>query len=294
MTKPEPFMKTILSLLRETFRQWDVHRVPKMGAALSFYTVFSLAPLSILVLSLLSLVVERNAARAEIVGQFRNFVGDQGAEMMELILRATAEKSTGIFDTLTGFGVLLVGASGVFGELQDSLNQIWGVSSKRHPVFTLVKERIFSFGMVFVMGFLMLVSLLFSAAVAVAGGRLHALLPSLDGPWAWGNDVISLAVVALLFAMIFRLVPDVAITWKDVWIGALIAAVLFELGRFLLGFYFGRSALASRYGAAGSLIIILVWVYYSAQILFFGAAFTRVYALSHGSHQNDEKLTAGV
>lgn len=287
-------MKTALSMLRETFRQWDAHRVPKMGAALSFYTVFSLAPLSIIVLSLLSLVVERNSARAEIVGQFRNFVGTQGAEMMELILRETAATNTGLFETLTGFVVLLVGASGVFGELQDSLNQIWGVSSKRHPVFTLVKERVFSFGMVFVMGFLMLVSLLSSAAVAVAGGRLHARFPALDGPWAWGNDVISLLVVALLFALIFRLVPDVSITWKDVWIGALIAAVLFELGRFLLGFYFGRSAFASRYGAAGSLIIILVWVYYSAQILFFGAAFTRVYALSQGSHQDEDKLTAAV
>lgn len=287
-------MKTAFVMLRETFRQWDAHRVPKMGAALSFYTVFSLAPLSIIVLSLLSLVVERNSARAEIVSQFRNFVGNQGAEMMELILRETAATNTGIFETLTGFVFLLVGASGVFGELQDSLNQIWGVSSKRHPVFTLVKERVFSFGMVFVMGFLMLVSLLSSAAVAVAGGRLHARFPALDGPWAWGNDVISLLVVALLFALIFRLVPDVSITWKDVWIGALIAAVLFELGRFLLGFYFGRSAFASRYGAAGSLIIILVWVYYSAQILFFGAAFTRVYALSHGSHQNDDKLTAAL
>lgn len=283
-------MKSALSMLRETFRQWDAHRVPKMGAALSFYTVFSLAPLSILVLSLLGLVVERNSARAEIVGQFRNFVGNQGAEMMELILRETATKSTGIFGTLTGFVVLLIGASGVFGELQDSLNQIWGVSSKRHPVFTLVKERLFSFGMVFVMGFLMLVSLLFSAAVAVAGSRLHARFPALDAPWAWGNDVISLLVVALLFALIFRLVPDVSITWKDVWIGAMMTAVLFELGRFLLGFYFGRSELASKYGAAGSLIIILVWVYYSAQILFFGAAFTRVYSLSQGSHRDDEKV----
>ena len=286
-------LKIFLSLLRDTFRQWDVHRVPKMGAALSFYTVFSLAPLSILVLSLLSLVVERNAAREEIVGQFRSFVGDQGAEMMALILRQTAVKSTGIFATLTGFGVLLIGASGVFGELQDSLNQIWEVSSKRHPVFILVKERAFSFAMVFFMGILMLVSLLFSAVVAVAGGRLHARFPVLDGAWAWGNHVISLLVVALLFALIFRLVPDAQITWKDVWLGAVISAVLFEVGKYLLGFYFGRSALAARYGAAGSLIIILVWVYYSAQILYFGAAFTRVYALSLGSHQNDVKVLAG-
>ncbi|MFN0076012.1 MAG: YihY/virulence factor BrkB family protein [Prosthecobacter sp.] len=281
-------MKAFGSLLAETFRQWDAHRVPKMGAALSFYTVFSLAPLAILVLSLVSVVVEHNAARAEIVGQFRHFVGTEGAEMMEMILTKTAAQSTGIFGTLVGFIVLLIGASGVFGELQDSLNQIWGVSSKRHPVFILVKERVFSFAMVFVMGFLMLVSFMFSAALAAAGGWLLARYPGLGGPWEWGNAAISLLVVVLLFALIFRLVPDALITWRDVWIGAVIAAVLFELGKFILGFYFGRSAIASSYGAAGSLIIILVWVFYSAQILFFGAAFTRVYAMRFGSHRNDE------
>ncbi len=287
-------MNAILSLFIETFRRWNAHRVPKMGAALSFYTVFSLAPLSILVLSLVSVVVERNAARAEIVGQFRNFVGNEGAEMMEMILTKTAAESTSVLNTLIGFGVLLVGASGVFGELQDSLNQIWGVSSKRHPVFILVKERVFSFAMVFVMGFLMLVSFMFSAAIAAAGSYLHASYPGLDGPWELGNSIVSVLVVALLFALIFRAVPDALITWKDVWLGALVAAVLFELGKFVLGFYFGRSSIASSYGAAGSLIIILVWVFYSAQILFFGAEFTRVYSLRFGSHRNDEDaLKAG-
>ena len=287
-------MNALLSLFIETFRRWNAHRVPKMGAALSFYTVFSLAPLSILVLSLVSVVVERNAARAEIVGQFRNFVGKEGAEMMEMILTKTAAESTSILGTTIGFVVLLVGASGVFGELQDSLNQIWGVSSKRHPVFILVKERVFSFAMVFVMGFLMLVSFMFSAAIAAAGSYLHARYPGMDGPWELGNSVVSVLVIALLFALIYRMVPDALITWKDVWLGALIAAVLFELGKFVLGFYFGRSAIASSYGAAGSLIIILVWVFYSAQILFFGAEFTRVYSLRFGSHRSDEDaLKAG-
>lgn len=279
-------MKAALSLLHETFQQWDAQRVPKMGAALSFYTVFSLAPLAILVLSLVSLAVERNAARAEIVGQFRYFVGNEGAEVMEMILTKTAAESVGL-GTLIGFVVLLIGASGVFGELQDSLNQIWGVSSKRHPVFILVKERVFSFAMVFVMGFLMLVSFLFSAAVAAAGGWLHARFPGLDGTWDFGNAVVSLLVIALLFALIYRMVPDTRITWRDVWLGAVIAAVLFEAGKFLLGFYFGRSAIASSYGAAGSLIIIMVWVFYSAQILFFGAAFTRVYAMRYGSRRSE-------
>ena len=281
-------MKGFVALLGETFRQWDAHRVPKMGAALSFYTVFSLAPLAILVLSLVSLAVERNAARAEIVGQFRAFVGDEGAKMMEIILTKTSAGNSGILGTIIGFVVLLIGASGVFGELQDSLNQIWGVSSKRHPVFILVKQRVFSFAMVFVMGFLMLVSFMFSAAIAAAGNYLHARFPELDGPWELGNSVISLLVIALLFALIFRVVPDVSITLKDVWLGAVLTAVLFVLGKFVLGFYFGRSAVASSYGAAGSLIIILVWVYYSAQILFFGAAFTRVYAMRHGSHRTDD------
>jgi len=279
-------MRTFASLLRETVRQWDAHRVPKMGAALSFYTVFSLAPLAILVLSLVSLAVERDAARAEIVGQFRAFVGDEGAEVMQMILTKTGAEHRGILGTLVGFVVLLVGASGVFGELQDSLNQIWGVSSKRHPVFILVKERIFSFAMVFVMGFLMLVTFMFSAVIAAAGSFLHGHYPGLDGPWEWGNAVISLLVIPGLFALIFRMVPDTRITWKDVWLGAVISAVLFVVGKFVLGFYFGRSAFASSYGAAGSLIIILVWVFYSAQILFFGAAFTRVYATRFGSCQS--------
>ena len=287
-------LKALPSLLRETVRQWDTHRVPKMGAALSFYTVFSLAPLAIMVLSLVSLVVERNAARAEIVGQFRNFVGREGAEIMEMILAKTAADSAGLLGTLIGFIVLLVGASGVFGELQDSLNQIWGVSSKRHPVFILVKERVFSFAMVFVMGFLMLVSFLFSAAIAAAGGWLHSRFPGLDGPWNFGNAVVSLVVIALLFALIYRMVPDARITWRDVWLGAVLASLLFELGKFVLGFYFGRSALASSYGAAGSLIIILVWVFYSAQILFFGAAFTRVYATRFGSHRAADEVMKSI
>lgn len=207
-----------------------------------------------------------------------------------MILTKTAEANTGILSTLIGFVVLLIGASGVFGELQDSLNEIWGVSSKRHPVFILLKQRIFSFAMVLVLGFLMLVSFLFSAAIAVAGNYLHGRFPELDGPWELGNSVVSLLVIALLFALIFRMVPDARIAWKDVWPGALLTALLFVMGKLVLGFYFGRSAVASSYGTAGALIIVLIWVYYSAQILFFGAEFTRVYAVRFGSNRNDLEL----
>ncbi len=256
-----------------------------MGAALSCYAVFSLAPLAVIMLSLISLAVERNAARIEIVGQFRSFVGNEGAEMVEMILARTAAANADVNITLIGLLVLMIGSSAVFGELQDSLNQIWEVASKRHPIFTLVRERAYSFLMVFVMGFLMLASFLYSAAFAVASSYLHARIPGLDGPWELGNSVVSLLVIALLFALIYRVVPDAPITWKDVWLGSLIAAVLFVLGKFMLGFYFGRSAFASSYGAAGSLIIIQVWVFYSAQIMFFGAEFTHVYALRYGSHR---------
>ncbi len=282
-------MKAFLSLLGETFRQWSVHKIPRMGAALSFYTVFSLAPLAILILSLVSLAVERNVARAEMIGQFKSLVGNEGAEMVEMILSRNAAANTSILGTLFGFAALLVGASSVFGELQDSLNQIWDVTSHRHPVFSLLKERVISFAMVVVMSLIMLISFLLFTLMAVAGNFLHALSPRLDNVWQLGYSGISFLVIALLFALIFRLVPHARITWGDVWPGALMTAVLFVLGKMVLGFYFGLSAIASSYGAGGSLIIILVWVFYSAQILFFGAEFTRVFAYRHGSRRNDPR-----
>lgn len=283
---PKPsVVKSFISLLGETVRQWNAHRVPRMGAALSFYMVFSLAPLVILTLSLVSIAVERTAARAGIVAQVRAQVGNEGADMVETILGRTAAENTSIWGNVIGFAVLLIGASGVFGELQDSLNQIWEVSTKQHPIFLLIKERVISFAMVFVMSLLMLISFLFSAITAVAGGYLHGLSPGLDVVWVLGNPVLSLLVIALLFALIYRVVPNARVTWMDVWLGASIAAVLFVLGRFLLGFYFGHSTIASNYGAAGSLIIILAWVFYSAQILLLGAEFTHVYARRRGSLQ---------
>jgi len=283
-------MRKFLSLLAETYRQWDANKAPKMGAALSFYTVFSLAPLVILITSLVGMVVERDAARHEIVGQFRTFVGDSGAQTVETILSHVADQKAGWWGTLIGFAVVLIGASGVFGELQDSLNQIWGVSSKRHPVFLLLKERALSFAMILVLGFLMLVSFVLSAAIAVASHYLNAWLPGLNGLWELTNSGLSVLVVTVLFAIIFKILPDVKIAWKDVWLGAILTALLFVLGKFLLGFYFGRSAVASSYGAAGPLLILLVWVFYTAQIFFFGAEFTRAYAQRYGSHRQPDPV----
>jgi membrane protein len=280
-------MKSLASLLHETFRQWSTHRVPRMGAALSFYTIFSLAPLAILTLSLVSLAIDRSAARAEMIDMIRYQVGTEGADTVSMILAKTASASSGTstWEAVIGFIVLLVGSSGVFGELQDSLNQIWDVTPQRHPVLLIIKERAISFVMVLVISFFMLISFLFSAAVAIAGSYLHGKFPSLDGIWELANSGVSLVVIALLFALIYRVIPDARVAWRDVWSGAAIAAVLFVLGKYVLGFYFGRSAIASSYGAAGSVIIVLVWVYYSAQIMFFGAEFTRVYAQRHGSQR---------
>jgi len=277
-------MKTLASLLTETLRQFLAHKVPRMGAALSFYTVLSLAPLVVLMLSLVSLSVGRHQASTEMVGQVRAQIGNEGADMVATILAKTANAHPSPWEAAIGFVVLLVGASGVFGELQDSLNQIWDVIPRRHPVLALLKERLISFAMVFVVSLLMLLSFLFSAVIAVAGDYLHGLSPRLDSAWELGNSGGSLLVIALLFALIFRLVPDTPVRWRDVWPGALLAAGLFVLGKLVLGFYFGRSAIASSYGAAGP-IIILAWVFYSAQIFFFGAEFTRVYALRHRSQR---------
>jgi membrane protein len=281
---------TILSLLTETFRRWNSDRVPRMGAALSFYTVFSMAPLSILLLTLVGLVVERSAAREEMVAQARGFVGVDGAKMVEMILTSTSmESESSLWLTLLGFAVLLVGASGMFVEIQDSLNQIWEVSSKRHPVFVLLRERALSIVMILVLGVVMVLSFLFSAVTGAAVSYLGGKYPILGGSWDWGVSILSLVAIAMLFALIFRFVPDARIAWKDVWLGAGLTALLFAAGKGLLGFYFGRSAIASSYGAAGSLIIILVWVFYSAQIMLFGAEFTHVYAMRHGSHREESQ-----
>lgn len=270
-------------LMLDSFHQWLAQRGPKMGAALSFYAVLSLAPLSGLLLGLIGVAVEREAAREQITGQFRFFVGKEGSPLMEAILSKAPAEHASLGQSVLSFVVLLIGASGVFGELQDSLNQIWGVSTKRHPVWVLIQERVLSFIMVFALGLIMLVSLLFSAMIAALGRDLLILFPGMDELWRWGNSLISLTVIACLMALIFHVIPDSKSRWRDVWPGALLTALLFSLGKMVLGYYFWRTAIASNYGAAGPLILTLLWVFYSSQILFYGAQFTKLYAERFGS-----------
>jgi membrane protein len=279
-------VKTIFPLLKAAFVSWNAHKAPKMGAALAYYTAFSLAPLVVLVVSLVSLAVEESAARAEIVAQFAALAGKEAGATVEAILAHSAKQDAGVWAAILGFGVLLVGASGVFAELQDSLNAIWEVPPRERRWLALLRERLVSFAMVFALGFLVLVSLLLSAGLAALGACMKGWLPGFDAVWEGTNSLVSLVVVTLLFAGLFRFLPDIKVAWRDVWTGAAITATLFVLGKFLLGLYIGRSAFASAYGAAGSLIIVLLWVYYSAQIFFFGAEFTRAFARRHGSHRH--------
>jgi membrane protein len=277
-------VKNFLPLLKATFASWSAHNAPRMGAALAFYTALSLAPLVLLVVGIVSLVVEQDAARARIVTEFSTLIGKEGGATIETILAHAPKGGGGTWAAVIGFAALLFGASAVFGELQESLNAIWEVPPRKRRWITLIRDRLLSMATVFVLGFLVLVSLLLSAGIAALSASMTAWLPGARVIWECANTLVLLLVVTLLFAALFRLLPDVKVAWRDVWTGAAMTAALFIIGKFLLGFYIGRSAFASAYGAAGSLVIVLLWVFYSAQIFFFGAEFTRAFAQRHGSH----------
>jgi membrane protein len=266
----------------ETFAAWNEDKIPRLGAALAYYTAFSLAPLLVIVIGVSALVFGEQAAQGRIVEQIGGLVGGKGAEAIQAMLQnAGARKSSGITATIIGLATLLFGASGVFGELQDGLNTIWGVKPRPgRGIFEMVRSRFFSFAMVLGIAFLLLVSLVVTAALSAMGklGSTVVSEPVLQGL----NLALSLGVITALFAMIFKILPDVKIAWRDVWTGAFATAVMFTLGKSAIGLYLGKSGVASAFGAAGSFVILLVWVYYSAQILYFGAEFTRIHARRQG------------
>ncbi len=278
--------KEAFSLLKATFFEWLDDQAPTLGAALAYYTIFSLAPLLIISIAIAGLVFGGDAAQGQIFDQLRGLLGDaSGRAMQDLVQSASAEPKKGVMATVIGFVTLVFGASGVFGQLQTSLNAIWGVQPKPgRGILGIIRDRILSFGFILVVGFLLLVSLFLTAAIAFVGQQFGAMIPGKEGLIQLLNSVLSLVVITLLFAMMFKILPDANIAWRDVWTGAFITALLFTLGKFALGLYLGRSGFASSYGAAGSLIVLLLWVYYSSQIVFFGAEFTQVYANRFGSH----------
>jgi membrane protein len=272
--------KAVWQLLKQTFSAWSDDKVSRMGAALAYYTVFSIAPLLIIVIGIASAVFGEQAAKGEISGQIRQTVGEPAATAIEDMLKDTHNTTGGALPTVVGFAMLLFGASGVFVELQDALNTIWKVQPKPgQGLVTFLLDRLLSFTVVLGTGFLLLVSLVVSEALSALNHFVSSVsLPGGAYLWQGINLVVSFGFITLLFGLIFKILPDTPIRWRDVWVGALVTALLFTLGRYLLGLYLGRSSTTSAFGAAGSLVVILLWVYYSSQILLLGAEFTRIYS----------------
>lgn len=278
-------LKALWTIIKETFKEWSEDKAPRLAAALSYYTVFSLAPLLVLVIAITGFIIGNDAEiRAQIIGQVEGLVGQQGAEAVAMLIERTSEPRTGTLATIIGVVTLLIGATGVFGQLQDALNTIWEVKPKEgRGIWGVIKSRFLSFTMVLGTSFLLLVSLVISTGLSILNQYFTDLLGNFGILAQIINIVISIGVITFIFAMIFKYLPDVKIQWGDVWVGALATSILFTVGRTLLGIYLGNSATTSAYGAAGSLVVLLLWVYYSSQILFLGAEFTQVYARRHGS-----------
>jgi membrane protein len=285
-------MKTYFTLFKQTFTEFSRDKVPRLGAALAYYTIFSLAPLLLIVIAIAGIVFGHDAAQGKIFEQLRGVLGSTTAEAMQEMVKNAAKPKSGSIATILGIATLILGASGVFGQLKDALNTIWDVKAKEGGgIMILIKDRFLSFAMVFGVGFLLMVSLVIDTAIAAMGKYAGSHLPGGEALWHVVELAFSFGVVTVLMAGIFRLLPDLKIEWRDVWLGAALTSLLIVLGKFALSIYFARSAVGSSFGAAGSLVIVLLWVYYSAQILLFGAEFTQVYARSHGSRKEESKAT---
>ncbi|MEP7261594.1 MAG: YihY/virulence factor BrkB family protein [Usitatibacter sp.] len=271
----------LVALLKGSVKGWKADNCLSMGAALAFYSLLSMAPLLVLVISVAGLVIGRDEAQALLMTQLSGLLGDTGAEGVRSVLDAASSDKEGLIQTVVSFVVLLLGATTVFGELQDNLNRIWKCEARASSgVIGEVRKRLLSFGLILVIGLLMLTSLVVSAAISyvgallVDGGEIAARALEMVG---------SLVVMTALFAMTFKILPNRHIPWRDVLLGSLVTAVLFSIGKYLIGLYIGKSAVASNFGSAGTLVVVIFWVYYSSQIFFFGAELTREYSTSHGA-----------
>ena len=276
-------IRATFKLLQEAFGEWQQDKASMLAAALAYYTVFSITPLLVIAIAIAGIVFGQDAAQGEIVEQINQLVGQQGAQAIETALANANQPQLGSMASLISIVVLLIGASGVFAQLQEALNTVWNVKTKPNAgIGEFIRKRLLSFGMVLAIGFLLLVSLILSAMLSGISKLEINLLPGLTPLWQVFNFAVSFGFISLLFALIYKYLPDVKIRWKDVIVGAIITALLFTVGKFLIGLYLGRGSLGSAYGAAGSLIVFLAWVFYSAQILLFGAEFTQVYARKYG------------
>jgi membrane protein len=281
---------SIWRLAKAAAVSWQNDYAPSMGAALAYYTTFSAAPLLLIVVSVAGLVFGPEAARGEIFAQLRGMLGEEGAVAIQGLLESVSKPKEGVFATIVGVVVLLIGATTVFAELQDSLDRIWRapVRTRSSGLWSLLRARVLSFGMIMGIGFVLMVSLVVSAALSALGNWWAPLFGAWELTLQVVNLLVSFGLVTLIFAMIYKIMPRVKVEWRDVWIGAAVTSLLFSIGKLLIGLYIGKSGITSGFGAAGSLAVVLVWVYYSAQIFLLGAEFTWVYAHSHGSRRGEQ------
>jgi membrane protein len=287
------FAGKLTILVRDSVAAWMDHNASSLGAALAFYTLFSIAPILVIAIAIAGYVFGASVAETHLLQQMKGLLGESGAVAVQGLLASAHHSDKKGFAAAIGIGTLLVGASSVFGELQNTLDYIWKTPPRKDVAWwRMLRSRILSFGLILGVGFLLLVSLLASAALAAIGAWLgsylvewQVILPALD-------LLLSLGLSTVLFALIFKYVPKEEIDWGDVWVGGLVTAGLFTIGKFLIGLYLGRSSFSSAYGAAGSIMVLLLWIYYSAQIFLLGAEFTHVFTYSHGSRSDSARATA--
>jgi membrane protein len=273
------------SIVAQSISSWLDHSASSLGAALAFYTLFSVAPILIIALAIAGWVFGPHTAETEVLAQLQALTGSAGADALKNLLNSAHYSDKKGMAAIAGIVTLVVGATSVFGELQHALDVIWGAPDRKQEAgwWSVLRTRLLSFGMVLGVGFLLLVSLVTSAILAAFGGWLESQFPGLQIVLPLLDVTVSFGMTVLLFAMIYKYVPHQDIAWRDVWIGAVVTAFLFTVGKVLIGLYLGRSSFSGAYGAAGSLIVLLLWIYYSAQIFLLGAEFTRVFAYSQGS-----------
>ena len=277
--------KHFFQLVKKSVNAWVDDYAPSMGAAISYYTVFSIAPLMIIVIAVAGFVWGREAVQGQLVGQLSGMLGEEGAKGVQTLIESANQPTQGIVATVISIVVLIIGATTVFAELQSSLDRIWQVPQARKSsgIWAMVRSRLLSLGFILGLGFLLLVSLVTSAGIAAVGTWADGMLPGWEALLYVVNIVLSVGIATVLFAMIFKVMPQARVGWRDVWVGAAVTAVLFEIGKWLISLYIGKSSVTSSFAAAGSLVVLLVWVYYSAQIFLLGAEFTWAFANDHGS-----------
>jgi membrane protein len=290
--RPRLTLRGLGLILRRALAGWWNDNVPRLGASLAYYTLFALAPVLVIAIAIGGLIFGPEAVRGEVVGQIQGLIGREGAEAVQSMLEGASRPSSSIAATVVGVITFFLAATGAFLELQTALNTIWHVEPKHDGSYlrVLIMQRVISFGLVVALGFLLVTSLLVSAALAAIHRYMGGAFPGVVVLWEALNVVVSLGVITLLFAMIYKVLPDVKLVWSDVWIGGLVTAGLFTIGKLLIGVYLGTASIASSYGAAGSVIVILVWVYYSAQIILLGAEFTRAYVEEFGRRPRTEEF----